>query len=188
MPMRMFVAVLPPQEVIEHLAESVEPRREADSPLRWSALDQWHITLAFLPSVSDLRVDDLIDLLTETAGKRAAFTLNVHGAGSFPNPAQAKVLWAGVGGDTGLLERLAASTRSAAVRAGNEVDGSKFRPHVTLARTNRPLDVTRWLRVLDLYAGPSWQVGDIGLVQSHLGGGRPRYQVHQSFPLGTADG
>ena len=88
-------------------------------------------------------------------------------------------------GDTEPLERLSASCRSAAVRAGVEVDGSKFRPHLTLARANRPLELTRWLRVFDLYAGPSWQVEEIALVQSQLGQGRPKYQLHETFALGV---
>ena len=181
----MFVAVVPPQEALEDLAEFVEPRQERDSPLRWSAQEQWHLTLAFLPSVADRDLDELVERLTEVAGRREEFELRLQGAGSFPNPAQGKVLWAGVAGDIEALERLSASCRSAAVRAGIEVDGSKFRPHLTLARANRPLELTRWLRVFDLYAGPSWQVEEIALVQSQLGHGRPRYQVHEVFELGA---
>jgi RNA 2',3'-cyclic 3'-phosphodiesterase len=183
--MRMFVAVVPPLEVLEDLAAFVEPRQERDSPLRWSSDEQWHLTLAFLPSVADRDLDELVERLTEVAGRRDPFELRLQGAGSFPNPAQGKVLWAGLAGDTDTLERLSASSRSAAVRAGIEVDGSKFRPHVTLARANRPVELTKWLRVFGLYTGPSWQVEEIALIQSQLGHGRPRYQVHETFLLGA---
>jgi 2'-5' RNA ligase len=183
--MRMFVAVVPPLEVLEDLAEFVEPRQERDSPLRWSSDEQWHLTLAFLASVADRNLDELVERLTEVAGRRDPFELRLQGAGSFPNPAQGKVLWTGVAGDVEPLERLSASSRSAAVRAGIEVDGSKFRPHVTLARANRPVELTKWLRVFDLYTGPSWQVEEITLIQSQLGQGRPRYHVHEEFRLGA---
>ena len=185
MSMRMFVAVQPPLEVLEDLAEFVEPRRERDSPLRWSTEEQWHLTLAFLPAVADRNYDELVERLTEAAGRRQPFELRLQGAGCFPNPALAKVLWLGAAGDTEPLERLSASSRTAAVRAGLEVDGSKFRPHLTLARANRPLEMTRWLRVFDLYTGPSWRVSEIALVQSQLGQGRPRYQVREEFQLGV---
>ena len=181
----MFVAVLPPLEVLEDLTEFVEPRQQRADPLRWSAQEQWHLTLAFLPAVADRDLDELIERLAEVAARRQRFELRLQGAGSFPNPAQGKVLWTGVAGDIEPLERLSASCRSAAVRAGVEVDGSKFRAHLTLARANRPLELTRWLRVFDLYTGPSWQVEEIALVQSQLGQGRPRYQVHETFPLGV---
>ena len=44
----------------------------------------------------------------------------------------------------------------------------------------------RWLQVLDTYAGPTWTVDTVSLVESHLGqgpGGRPRYVEHGSFPF-----
>ena len=52
------------------------------------------------------------------------------------------------------LRRLATGARSAAAKAGCEVDGGRFHPHVTLARTRRPVQATRWLRVLDAYPRP----------------------------------
>ena len=95
------------------------------------------------------------------------------------------MLWTGVAGDTEPLERLSASSRSAAVRAGVEVDGSKFRPHLTLARANRPVELTRWLRVFDLYTGPSWQVARSRWCSPSRAPGGSRYQVHEVFPLGA---
>lgn len=183
----MFVAVMPPPEVIEDLAEYVEPRAERDSPLRWSPQQNWHLTLAFMAVVAERDLDELVERLAEAAGRRERFELQLQGAGSFPNPAQGKLLFTGVTGEVDQLERLSAGSRSAAVRAGVAVDGSKFRPHLTLARSNRPVEMTRWLRIFDLYAGPSWQVTEIALVQSQLAAGGSRYQVQEVFPLGTGD-
>jgi 2'-5' RNA ligase len=47
--------------------------------------------------------------------------------------------------------------------------------------------VSRWVRLLDTYAGPSWTVDEITLVASYLGEGprrRPRHEVLASLPLG----
>ena len=186
MSMRMFVAVQPPLEVVEDLAEYVEPRRERDSPLRWSAVDQWHLTLAFLPSVAERILDDLLERLTAAAGRREKFELSVSGAGAFPDAAAAKVLWAGVAGNTEELGKLATNVRAGAGKAGVEVEGGPFRPHLTLARLGQPLDVTRWFRVLDLYSGPSWRVEEVTLFQSYLGQGprgRARHEVVETFEL-----
>ena len=57
----------------------------------------------------------------------------------------------------------------------------------TVARIGRPFDVTRWVRVLNAYRGPTWTAGEVALVQSHLGEGprrRPRYEVLETFALG----
>jgi 2'-5' RNA ligase len=188
--MRMFVAVTPPAAVVEHLAEYLEPRRETGDPLRWSVPEQWHVTLAFLPAVADQDLDELGERLAEVAAGRAAFPLALTGAGAFPNPGQAKALWVGVAGDTDTLGQLAGASRSAAVRSGVEVAGGRFRPHLTVARANRPLEATRWLRVLELYQGPSWQVAEFALVRSQLGGGGRRtvHQVHELYGLGERIG
>jgi 2'-5' RNA ligase len=188
--MRMFVAVRPPEPVLEDLADYLEPRREAAGPLRWSPAEQWHITLAFLPAVTDRAVDVLVEQLTELAARRPAFALGLAGAGAFPNPAQAKAIWLAVTGDTEALGQLAGGSRSAAVRSGVEVSGGRFRAHLTVARAGRPVEATRWLRVLDLYRGPSWQVEEFLLVQSQLGGNGRRtvHQVWESFPLADRSG
>ena len=183
--MRMFVAVQPPQQVLDDLAEFVEPRRDVDSPLRWSRPEQWHVTLAFLPAVTDRQLDGLIERLAETAGGRREFRLRLAGAGAFPDPGRARVLWAGLAGDLNDLSQLAGNLRSAANRSGTQVEGGDFRPHLTLARLGRPLDVTRWLRVFALYGSAEWQVAEALLFSSQLGNGPARHTVVERFPLGS---
>jgi RNA 2',3'-cyclic 3'-phosphodiesterase len=195
--MRMFVALPLPEGVKEHLSEFLEPRQEAglaDVGLRWTTPWQWHVTLAFLPEVADRHTDELHERLQRVAARRNPLVLRVAGAGAFPHAGHAKVLWAGLErdgeqeGDN--LARLATGVRAAAAKSGIEVDGGRFRPHLTLARLGRPADVTRLLRVLDLYAGPSWQAREVALIASYLGQGpkgRPRHEVAQIFRLGPPD-
>lgn len=184
----MFVALVPPAEALEHLEEFLTPRQEAGPDLRWTAPEQWHLTLAFMAEVAERRLDDLAERLTRAAARRTPFGARVVGAGAFPDAARAKVLYAGVETDDGVeLARLATGVRAAANRAGAVPDGGRFHPHLTLARTRRPTEVTRWLRVLAAYAGPPWSAEEITLVASHLGEGprrRPRYEVVGAFPLG----
>jgi 2'-5' RNA ligase len=184
----MFVAVVPPEEVREDLAAFLDARREA-GPFRWTLPEQVHLTLAFLERVEERRLDDLVERLGRAAARRTAFPTRVAGGGAFPNAARARVLWAGLdlaGRGRTELDRLATGARAAASRAGIPVDGQRFRPHLTVARLGRPQEVSRWVRLLDAYAGPSWTVDEIALVESHLGQGprnRPRHEVVESFPL-----
>jgi RNA 2',3'-cyclic 3'-phosphodiesterase len=189
--MRMFVAVRPPEDAMEHLAEFLVPRQDAEPGLRWTVPEQWHVTLAFMPAVAERHLDDLEVRLARAAARRTTFEVRLAGAGAFPNPARAKVLFTGVDTDApgGVeLSRLATGARAAATKAGTEAEGGRFHPHVTLARTGRPMEVTRLLRVLDGYRGPSWPATEIILVASHLGEGprrRPRYEVLGDFPLSS---
>ncbi|MFF1821757.1 RNA 2',3'-cyclic phosphodiesterase [Kribbella sp. NPDC058245] len=174
--MRLFVAVVPPIEVVEDLNEFVAPRREhPDDDIRWSAGEHWHITLAFLGEVPDWKSDELSERLEAVAKRQTPSPLRLRGAGAFPGVPEARVLYTGVQDETDSLKQLAKTTRAAANKAGIEVDGRKFVPHLTLARLRRPIDVTRWVRVFDTYSGPEWTAGSLQLIESHLGTGSASY-------------
>ena len=72
--MRLFVALVPPDEVVEDLAEFLAPRQEAPEAagMRWTAPDQWHVTLAFMGDVADRHLDDLVERLGRASARRPA--------------------------------------------------------------------------------------------------------------------
>lgn len=185
----MFVALVPPEPAIADLDAFLEPRRDVGD-LRWTDPQQVHVTLAFLAEVEERRLDDLVERLERAAARRTAFTTAITGGGAFPNAARARVVWAGLDLDeTGrtTLDRLATGCRAAASRAGIAVDGQRFRPHLTVARTRVPGEVSSWVRLLDGYAGPRWSADRISLVASYLGEGprgRPRYEPVVELELG----
>jgi len=179
---RMFVAVVPPESVREDLEDFLDAR----PGMRWTNPAQWHVTLAFFASVPQHRIDELAERLATKASKRHTFLTALAGAGAFPNPARASVVWLGLDGGTDDLAHLAASGRAAGGKVGAPPDGKRFTPHLTLARPRPPIEATRWLRVLDSYRSPTWEVLDIELIASYLGenpGGRPRYESVARLPL-----
>jgi RNA 2',3'-cyclic 3'-phosphodiesterase len=183
----MFAAVIPPEAALDDLGEFLAPRQEAGPRLRWTVPEQWHLTLAFMPDVADRHLDDLSARLTRAAARRTPFEARLAGGGAFPTPARAKVLYAGVQASGEHLPHLATGVRAAAAKAGADPQGGRFRAHLTLARMGRPVEATRWLRVLDAYRGPVWRAEEVALVASHLGEGprnRPRYEVLETFRLG----
>lgn len=199
--MRLFVALVPPDDALDHLAEHLEPRIEASTArgaaatrgaaaagaaMRWTDRHQWHLTLAFLGDVTERRLDDLTDAVAACAARHDHALLRLVGAGTFPHPDAARVLWAGVETLRGDLDGLAHGIRSAANSVGATPDGTRFHPHVTLARFARPTSATRWLHALDPYEGPAWRTDTVTLVQSHLGEGRgrrPRYETVAELAL-----
>jgi 2'-5' RNA ligase len=190
--MRIFAALVPPESAVEDLGRFLEPRREAGEDLRWTDPEQWHVTLAFMAQVPAASVDALADEVAAAVSGRPSLALRVEGGGAFPNPYSARVLWAGVEGGDGALSSLASLTRGvrqAANHAGAAPEGGPFHPHVTVARLRRPTEATRWIRVLDSYAGPAWLADEVALVASHLGEGRgrrPRYEHLATLPLARA--
>jgi 2'-5' RNA ligase len=187
----MFVAVVPPQAALDDLAQFLAPRQDAGPELRWTVPEQWHLTLAFMADVPERRLDDLTERLGRAAGRRTPFEVTLAGGGAFPDPGRAKVVYVAVETDDVELRRLATGARAAASKAGAGSEGGRFHPHVTLARAGRPVEATRWLRVLDAYRGPTWRAAEVALIGSHLGEGprrRPRYEVVETFTLGRQPG
>jgi 2'-5' RNA ligase len=185
---RMFVAVIPPDEVLEDLEDFVSPRR-GEVPFRWTEPEQWHLTLAFSRDVPDRAYDDLLDRLVRAVAKRKPVEARIIGGGAFPDVARAKIVYAGIDSDLEELGRMASCARTAVATSGAEVDGQRFTPHLTLARINRPVEATRFVQLLDAYAGPAWTVHELSLVASHLGEGprnRARHEVLETFSLGRA--
>ena len=185
--MRLFVSLEPPASAVEDLDDFLDVRRDAGNGLRWSSPEQWHVTLAFMGSAPDRVVEDVVAGVAVAAGRAAPVPLALAGGGCFPDVARARVLFAGISGGEEALAPLARAVRSACSVAGAAPEGGPFHPHVTLARLPRPADATRWVRVLDTYAGPPWTASQVAVVASHLPrerGPRPRHEVLARLPLG----
>lgn len=180
----MFSAVLPPREVVEELDRLLDPRRDADSSLRWTRPDGWHVTTAFMASVDRYRLEDLEENLAEVAARTAPFALALAGGVTFPDPMKARVLALAVGIGHGPLAALSASARTAANRAGVEVDGARYVGHLTLARHHRGVAAKRWLEVLSSFPVWEWTVDELVLIESRQIG--RHYDVVRRFPLGAA--
>ena len=189
--MRLFVAIAPPPAVLDELDELVEPLRGGRADLRWTSRSAWHVTLAFLGQVDETAAARLMPRLERAARRHHSIALAFAGAGAFPAPRRANVLWSGMSGDRGALARLAESVAAGASRAGAPPPGRsrRFQPHLTLARCRMPADVTDLVAALDDYQGQLWTADRLHLVRSRLGAtDQPRYVTLDSWPLPSPAG
>jgi 2'-5' RNA ligase len=186
--MRLFVAIAPPPAVLDELAVRVQPFRASRLDLRWTDREAWHVTLAFLGHVDEVAAARLLPRLECAAGRHQQIALAFAGAGAFPGPGRANVLWSGISGDRGALTRLAESVAAGASRAGAPPPdrGRPFQPHLTLARCRTPADVTDLVDALGGYQGQPWTADRLHLVRSRLGTTEyPRFTSLASWPLKT---
>jgi RNA 2',3'-cyclic 3'-phosphodiesterase len=191
--MRLFVAIAPPAEVLRELDTVAAPLRTARADLRWTGREGWHVTLAFLGEVDQRALIGLLPRLERAARRHHEIRLAFAGAGAFPVPQRANVLWSGLSGDRRALANLAMSVAAGARRAGAAPPDKnrRFKPHLTLARCRLPVDVTDVIDALADYRSPSWTVDRIHLVRSYLGSGppvsgrgrAPRYSTVACWPL-----
>ncbi len=182
--MRLFVALSLPPESASELDQVVSPLRPAWPALRWTGLDAWHLTLAFLGEVDETVAGKLAARLERASGRHPRLSLSLSGAGAFPAAERARVLWTGVKGNRRGLAALAASVAAGARRAGVPLttEGRRYQPHLTLARSRAPVDVRPLVETLAGYQGTPWVAGEIYLIHSRLGA-QPRYETLGAWPL-----
>ncbi|ARP71604.1 RNA 2',3'-cyclic phosphodiesterase [Streptomyces pluripotens] len=187
--MRLFAAVLPPDDVARELAKEVArlKRLPGAERLRWTSRPGWHFTLAFYGEVADELVPGLSERLERAARRSAPLRLALSGGGQF---GRGKILWTGAQGDVKALRLLAGRAEAAARRAGVPMtEHRRYLAHLTLARGRDGADTRPCVAALADFTTRAWTVADLALVRSELPrsgvpGEQPRYETVARWVLG----
>ncbi len=164
--MRLFVAIVPPADVIQDAVGRVARLPSAvRAELRRTAPERFHLTLAFLGDVDEHLVGPLAECLAGVAAAAGPMALRLAGAGHFDG----RVLWLGLTGEVPPLQTLAGDVADAVTQQGLLLDQKPFRPHVTVARPRGALDVLGAVAALSSYEGPPWNASELVLMRSRLG-------------------
>ena len=158
--MRLFVAVWPPDDVIEQLRAL--PRPDAPS-VRWSSEDQWHVTLRFLGNVDE--VDEVADLLS---------TVSMPAARVDVGPSTTRL-------GPGVLRVPVRGLDALANALPLDLD-KPFHGHLTVARARNKQQVPRALEGTPFAA--SWTATSFALVRSQTKPSGAVYTDVATFPLG----
>jgi len=186
---RCFIAVPLPDRLRADLAAVVGAwRRDPHGPdLRWTDTGGWHLTLAFLGWTHAGLVDEILRRLVAPARDAHPVELVSGGLGAFPSARRARVLWYGISDAKGAASSFAHRLRSelAPIVPGVE-EGSRFRPHVTLARARaeRGADLSVWITGRAVPSGLV-PLERVILYRSHLGRGPAQYVPLGAVTVGT---
>ncbi len=134
--MRLFTAIDLPADVLLRLERLLTALRP-EALIKWSPLDNLHITTKFIGEWPEQRIDELHSALVSVA-PRDPFPVELKDLGWFPNERSPRVLWAGVHGGSALLE-LAQRTDERLAQLGIAREERPFSPHLTLARIKHPV-------------------------------------------------
>jgi 2'-5' RNA ligase len=184
---RLFIAVWPgivTQRELEQALAPLGPLAE-QAGLRLLRPEKRHFTLRFLGQVPDLQRAAIGRACAETAAESAPFELVLQGAGAFPRASRGTVLWIGVGQGAGQLTGLAERLDARLAALGHQPEQRPFVPHLTIARSRQPQQLTAAVDALATLRLPS-SVGSIALVRSRLGGRESTYETLDSFTLDGA--
>jgi RNA 2',3'-cyclic 3'-phosphodiesterase len=133
--MRLFTAIDLPAGArlrLERLLTALRP----EAPIKWSPLDNLHITTKFIGEWAEQRLDEIHDALSQIA-PREPFEISLRDLGWYPNVRAPRVLWLGVHAGAELTA-LAEQIETRLDTLGVAREERPFSPHLTLARIKHP--------------------------------------------------
>jgi len=182
---RAFLAVPVPEAARAGIADACGRLGRCLPGVRFGSAEQVHVTLHFFAALDPDGVAGVQAAARAGASRVAPYRMGLAGAGAFPDPRRARVLWLGIRPGADETARLAAEVGAALRERGLPVEDRPFRAHVTLARLREPhpgvaaaLDAGRAVTI------DPFDVARLVLFRSELS---PRGAVHTeigSYPLG----
>ena len=175
---RSFIAVSLPGHVKRELGRLQARLKSAGIQASWPRTETLHLTLKFLGDIPENQIPSIREGLSRTAARAFCFDLTAGGLGVFPGIKKPRVIWAGTGGRTDLLEKVFQDLEGELELLGFPRENRRFSPHFTLARVKREFSPKALIRLIqacrDIRSRP-FPVSSLDLFHSRL---LPKGAVH----------
>jgi RNA 2',3'-cyclic 3'-phosphodiesterase len=181
--MRLFTALSLPDDMILKLDRLLAILRP-EALIKWSPLDNLHITTKFIGEWPAERVPELAEQLAALQ-PREPFEIELRGLGWFPQERSPRVFWAGIHASAALAD-LAHETEQCLAKLGVAAEDRPFSPHLTLARIKNPVPLDplrRKVQDLQPAALGSFVAREFALFRSDPGSHASIYRKVRSFPF-----
>lgn len=188
---RAFIAIELPEAILAELG-NIEARLKPQVPhdaIRWVKADSIHLTLKFLGQVPSDQLGLITSSLRTAAAAHAPFTLEVKGAGCFPNIHRPRVVWVGILEKEHRLHALQRAVENAIAPLGYPTEIRDFTPHLTLGRVARDVRQTDQKKIGDTVQAAGvgslgkWEVRQVALIKSDLKPSGAEYTTLAHAPL-----
>jgi RNA 2',3'-cyclic 3'-phosphodiesterase len=185
--MRCFLAIELPHEVADRLAALQKRLGALDRDVRWTRVEQIHLTIKFLGEVPDADVPRICEIAVEIARQHSPFELEVKGTGCFPPRGPARVVWAGLAELPPALVDYHKAIEAACAEVGFKPEDRPFHPHLTIGRVRDQRgahQVRRGVHQESNFQGGRFAVNELVMFQSILAPSGPTYIPLAHTPLG----
>ncbi|HZK02320.1 MAG TPA: RNA 2',3'-cyclic phosphodiesterase [Anaerovoracaceae bacterium] len=132
--MRVFIGIDFPKTLKEELQNCQHDFRNYSSKGRWRNIDNLHLTLKFISSITAGQKIELDAAMVEVCKKYRPFNLEIGHPGIFGDKASIRTLWMGIDGDLKSLYGLQREIELAAEKLGFDPEGRRYRPHITIGQ------------------------------------------------------
>jgi 2'-5' RNA ligase len=184
---RSFFAIELPDEVKEEAGRAIGALARLGADVKWVKPENAHVTLKFLGQISPETAEAMAQAAAEALAEHPAPRLRLSGAGVFPNPRKARVVWMGLAGDQAPAAEMAKVLDQTAARFGVDSEKRAFKSHLTLGRVRsgrgrgRLVDALAELKIQPI----EFTAGEVVLYRSDLKPTGPVYTPLGRLPLKT---
>jgi 2'-5' RNA ligase len=182
---RIFIALKVEAGVtLLKMVSSLKSGLSKDS-IKWTSIDNIHITLAFLGDTEDKLIKSVSSMLKEKCKGAGNFNLIIRGLGVFRNPADPRIIWTGVELSEKLI-RLNEGIMDGLRGFNIKMEDRPFNPHLTLGRIKHINDKEILRTLLGQFQDSEIQiipVNEVILYESVLLQSGPVYKPLAKFSL-----
>ena len=183
---RTFIALPTRSNAQQAIAEVQTKLKETNARVKWESQDKFHMTLVFLGTVEQSKLELLSEALAKSVQQFPSFTLTYESIGAFPNIRNPRVVWIGSKPNQPVLD-LQAIAEQVCSEFGFTKDDRVFHPHITLGRVKETSNFDRLTEAIKTITFEPIETicPEILLIKSELHPGGSIYTILKSFPLHT---
>lgn len=167
------------QQMLKKLRINAD-RRELD--VKWSKLENLHITLSFLGNVEESRLFEITAAMNRAASKVTAFALSIRGMNGFPSLHSARSIYLDVQRSQYLLN-LQSAIEAEMNELGFQLDDRNYVPHLTMGRFRNPRSVEDMISPFVRKQVGKIEVSEIVLYESIQSGPYTVYKKISTAPI-----
>ncbi|HZF21434.1 MAG TPA: RNA 2',3'-cyclic phosphodiesterase [Dongiaceae bacterium] len=181
---RSFVSIdVEDEQILSKIESILSSLSSLGGDLKPVERENIHLTLKFLGNVSASKVEEVESVFAQVTFP--PFSLEIRGAGAFPNLKRMNVIWVGVGEGWSQVELVFEQTEKLLHQLGFSRETRPFSPHITVARvkSGRKRDeIAAFLGHLADESFGTFPVEEVRLKQSILSPSGPKYSTLFEIP------
>jgi 2'-5' RNA ligase len=182
---RIFIALkVEAGETLLNMISSLKSGLINDT-IRWTTIDNIHITLVFLGDTEDNVTEEIRLMLKEKCKGAGKFNLHLKGCGIFRGMNDPRIIWTGVGPSDDLTA-LNKTIQYGLKQIGIKLEDRPYNPHLTLGRIKRISDIKNLKTLVGQFRESEIQVvpvNEVILYESILLQSGPVYKPLEKFSL-----
>jgi len=174
-----------PENIKDAIAGVIEKCGLNSKGIKWVPAENVHLTLKFLGDIKEDLTSEIEKELALICMRHDVFSINIRGAGAFPNFKYPNVLWVGID-ESEKLESLYRDIEDSMNELGFEKEDRRFSPHLTIGRVKDRKGIEPVIKGLytfkDIFFG-SIEVNKVLLMRSVLKPTGAEYSKIAGFKL-----